>query len=219
MSDFEHIEEPMEDFGPSVPNTYYKLDTGEVYDRVTKEFVTTDSNETYAQFVAEGGQPLSIGENGYTLEQLKRGVCDFYGWEKGECLLSVDELRERLMTDLELTAASFEENLNKEMYFTSSLGFRVNGDRRTRSNIEDLIAMLPDDETTVSYRDYDNQNRELTRPQLQVMLRELIQAGLNCYTTKWRLQGELKAAKSKNALKKISLVFEWPDYSKQPLDA
>ena len=133
MSDFEHIEEPMEDFGPSVPNTYYKLDTGEVYDRITKQFVTVDDNETYAQFVSEGGEPLTIGENGYTLEQLKHGVCDFYGWEKGECLLTVDELRAKLMGELETTAASFEENLNKEMYFTSSLGFRVNGDRRTRS--------------------------------------------------------------------------------------
>lgn len=213
MSDFEHIEEPMEDFGPSVPNTYYKLNTGEVYDRVTKEFVTTDSNETYAQFVSEGGQPLSIGENGYTLEQLKRGVCDFYGWEKGECLLTVDELRERLMTDLEITAASFEENLNKSMYFTSSLGFKVNGDRRTRSNIEDLITMLPDDTTTVAYRDYDNQDRELTRPQLQVMIKEHLANGLDLYEQKWAKQAALKAAKSKKALKAVDLTFTFKDYT------
>lgn len=213
MSDFEHIEEPMEDFGPSVPNTFYQLDTGEVYDRATKSFVTTDDNETYAQFVREGGQPLSIGENGYTLEQLKKGVCDFYGWEKGECLLTVDELRAKLMGELETTAASFEENLNKAMYFTSSLGFKVNGDRRTRSNIEDLIAMLPDDETKVSYRDYDNENRELTRPQLQVMIKEHLANGLDLYEQKWAKQAALKAAKSKKALKAVDLSFSFKDYT------
>lgn len=213
MSDFEPIMEEMDSPEPSVPNTFYQLDTGEVYDRITKTFVTTESNANYAQFVSEGGQPLSIGQNGYTLEQLKRGVCDFYGWEQGECLLSVDELRERLMIDLETTAASFEENLNKAMYFTSSLGFKVNGDRRTRSNIEDLIAMLPDDETTVSYRDYDNQNRELTRPQLQVMIKEHLANGLDLYEQKWAKQAALNKAKSKKALKAVDLTFTFKDYT------
>ena len=200
-----------QDFEP-VYNPYYKLTTGEVYDKDKKAFVDS-SDSSYQAFTEAGYQPLSIGQNGYTLDQLKNGVIKFYGWDMGECLLTVDELREKLLGELEVKSAGFEENLNKEMYFTSSLGFKVNGDRRTRSNIEDLITMLPDDTTTVSYRDYDNQTRELTRAQLKTMLTEHLTNGLDLYRQKWEKQAALNAADTKEALKQVDLSFTFRDYT------
>lgn len=200
-----------QDYEP-VYNPYYQLDTGEVYDKDRKDFIDKESEE-YKAFLATGNKPLSIGQNGYTLEQLKRSVIKFYGWEMGECLMTVDELRDKLMGELEAKSASFEENLNKGMHFTSSLGFKVNGDRRTRSNIEDLISMLPDDTTTIAYRDYDNQARELNRVQLKTMLQEHLENGLDLYTQKWSKQSALTSAQTKDELKQVDLTFAYKDFS------
>lgn len=98
------------------------------------------------------------------------------------------------------------------MYFTSSLGFKVNGDRRTRSNIEDLISMLPDT-TTVSYRDFNNEEQKLSRVQLQTILTEHFQNGLDLYQQKWQKQAELQATKTKEDLKAVNLDFTFKDYS------
>lgn len=201
-----------QDFEP-VYNPYYKLTTGEVYDKDKKAFVDS-SDSSYQAFVEAGYQPLSIGQNGYTLDQLKNGVIRFYKWEMGECLLTVEELREKLLGELETTSASFEQNLNKAMYFTSSLGFKINGDRRTRSNIEDLISMLSNDTTTIAYRDYDNQARELNRVQLKTMLQEHLENGLDLYTQKWSKQAALTSAQTKDELKQVDLTFAYKDFSK-----
>ena len=206
--DFEQDYEP-------VYNPYYLLDDGRIYDKDKKVFVTAETDADFKAFKDAGNSPLSIGPNGYTLEQLKRSVIKFYGWEMGDCLLSLDELKAKKLQELDDIAASFEDNLNKNMYFVSSLGFKVNGDRRTRSNIEDLISMLPDDETTIGYRDYDNQEQQVTRPQLQTMLKELIQTGLGCYTTKWKLQAQINNAQSATDLEQVKIEFKWPDYSEQ----
>lgn len=210
MTDIIDLEQ---DFEP-VYNPYYKLDTGEVYDKDKQVFVTAETDADYQEFVNTGNKPLSIGANGYTLEQLKRSVLKFYKWPIGECLLTIDELRDKLLNELETTSASFEENLNKSMYFTSSLGFKVNGDRRTRSNIEDLISMLPDDTTTIDYRDYDNQARELNRVQLKTMLQEHLENGLDLYTQKWSKQAALTSAQTKDELKQVDLTFAYKDFSK-----
>ena len=209
MSDFleEFINEPQ-----SIYNPYYQLETGEVYDKDAQDFVDKESS-TYKEFLSAGGEPLSIGEKGYTLEQLKRSVLKFYGWPIGECLLTVDELRTKLQAELEAESAKFEENLNKDMFFTSSLGFKVNGDRRTRSNIEDLISMLTNDITPVSYRDFNNQEQKLTRPQLKTIRTEHLQNGLDLYQQKWQKQAELQVAKSKEELKTVNLEFTFKDYS------
>lgn len=209
MTDIIDLEQ---DFEP-VYNPYYRLDTGEVYDKDKQTFVTAETDADYQEFVNTGNKPLSIGANGYTVEQLKRSVLKFYKWPIGECLLTTDELRDKLLNELETTSASFEQNLNKDMYFTSSLGFKVNGDRRTRSNIEDLISMLQEDTTPVSYRDFNNQEQKLTRPQLKTILTEHLQNGLDLYQQKWQKQAELQAAKTKEDLKAVNLDFTFKDYS------
>lgn len=132
-----------------------------------------------------------------------------------------EELKAQKTQELSSKAASFENNLNKEMYFTSSLGFKVNGDRRTKSNIQDLIAsfdlMATGDPKTVAYRDYDNVDRQVTKEQLQVMYQEIVAAGLSLYQEKWRLESELAAITTKEELEDFEIIFNMPDYSTEPL--
>lgn len=205
--DFEQDLEP-------VYNPYYLLDDGRIYDKDKRVFVTAETDADFKAFKDAGNSPLSIGPNGYTLEQLKRSVLEFYGWPVGECLLSVDELKEKMLSALSAEADKFEQNLNKDMYFTSSLGFKVNGDRRTKDNLQDLISTFTArGSDTVAYRDYDNQTQNLTLEQLKVLLSEHLQNGFNLYEQKWAKQELINAAKTKKALGKISLTFAMMDFS------
>lgn len=120
--------------------------------------------------------------------------------------------KEKKLEELAQVTALFEDNLNKDMYFTSSLGFRVNGDRRTRSNIEDLIRFSPS--YPVQYRDYDNQVQEVTQEQLQTMLAEHITNGNGLYEQKWNFEAQINACTTKEEVEAIKIKFEMMDFSK-----
>lgn len=198
---------------------YYKLDTGLIYDKDRMIFVTENTDADYKQFVANGGVAISNGANGYTKEQLIKNVLEFYGWDVGECLLTLDDLKSKRLSQLAEASARFEDNLNKDMYFTSSLGFKCNGDRRTRSNLEDLITYFDTQATgepkQVAYMDYDNKVQMLSKDNLQTLLNEHVGNGLALYKQKWDLQNSIVSANSIENLNKIKIEFKMANYSKK----
>ena len=125
---------------------------------------------------------------------------------------TLEEVKAKKLEELAQVTALFENNLNKDMYFTSSLGFRVNGDRRTRSNIEDLIAFTQT--FPVAYRDYDNVIRNVTENDLRTMLVEHITNGNNLYQTKWQFESQINACTSIEEVEAIKIKFEMMDFSK-----
>ena len=132
-------------------------------------------------------------------------------------LTNADAVKAELLAYVDKQTAKFEDNLNKEMYFTSSLGFKVNGDRRTKDNLQDLITFfdLQAKEGKISYRDYDNQDQALTKEQLQTLLTEHVTNGQMLYTIKWQLQSKINAAESLDDLHNITIAFPMCDFSKK----
>ena len=124
---------------------------------------------------------------------------------------TLEEAQELKLEELAQVTALFENNLNKDMYFTSSLGFKVNGDRRTRSNIEDLIAFTQT--FPVAYRDYDNVMRNVTENDLRTMLVEHITNGNNLYQTKWLLESQIQECTTIEEVNAIEIKFEMMDFS------
>ena len=111
-------------------------------------------------------------------------------------------------------AQEFENNVNKSMYFISSVGgYVINGDRRTRSNIQDLISYNPTD--TVKYRDYDNVERELTKSELEIILKEHVMNGQNLYNQKWAYEEKIKACTTIEEVQAIEINFEMTNFSKE----
>lgn len=121
------------------------------------------------------------------------------------------EAKEKKLEELTQVTALFEDNLNKDMYFTSSLGFRVNGDRRTRSNIEDLIRFSP--AFPVQYKDYDNIFQKVTKDHLETMLQEHITNGLNLYQQKFSYESQINGCQSIEEVKNIKINFVMLDFS------
>ena len=142
----------------------------------------------------------------------------------------LDRAKALKLYELAQKTQSFEDNLNKSMYFISSVFVEkevqkddettetvkerliINGDRRTRSNLEDLITYST--AGTIQFRDYDNTMCEVTKDQLKVMLKEHVINSQNLYYQKWAYEEQIEQAKTVDDLNKIVFKFEMKDFSK-----
>lgn len=195
-------------------NPYYKLNNGKVYDKDKFIFVDEKDNN-YKAFIDAGNEPLSV-ENGYTVEQLKNDVLKFYGWHVGDVLLTLDELRRSKLEQLEQLASQFENNLNKDIYFVSSLGFKCNGDRRSFSNLVGLVntfdIIAEGEPKQINFMDYNNNVQKLNKTQLETLIKEHSINGQHIYEQKWAYQKAIAAAQSIEALNQITFNFKMKDF-------
>ena len=123
------------------------------------------------------------------------------------------DIKAKKLSDLASKAQAFEQNVNKDMWFKSSVkGYLINGDRRTRSNIQDLISYQPTD--TVTYRDYENIERTLTKDELKIILKEHVMNGQALYEAKWKMEEQIKSCTTIEELNAIEIKFTMCDFSK-----
>lgn len=127
----------------------------------------------------------------------------------------VEYNRAALLEWLEAKSSAFENNLNKDMYFTSSLGFRCNGDRRTKDNLQDLITFFDyqSQDGKIQYRDFDNIERELTKEQVQTLLGEHVANSQNLYQQKWAYEQQINTCETLDQLHEIKIEFVMKDYT------
>lgn len=118
------------------------------------------------------------------------------------------------LQELSEKASAYQSYNCKEMYITSSLGFQVNADQCSQKNMEVLISLLPDDETTTTYKIYDNTFKELNRVQLATLRNECEQNGVNLYQQKFAYQAKIKACTTIEEIKAITIEFTMMDFSK-----
>ena len=98
------------------------------------------------------------------------------------------------------------------MFFKSSLGFNVDGDARSRDNLDGLKAIGIE---PVTFRDHDNIDHSLTLANLELLIKEANMNGAQLYQQKWKLQAKIESAKSLKALKAIDIKFTMADFSKK----
>ena len=98
------------------------------------------------------------------------------------------------------------------MFFKSSLGFNVDGDARSRDNLDGLKAIGIE---PVTFRDHDNIDHSLTLANLELLIKEANMNGAMLYQQKWKLQKAIADAKSLKALKAVEIKFTMADFSKK----
>lgn len=124
-----------------------------------------------------------------------------------------EEVKEKKEAELASVAGQYDQYKCDSMYITSSLGYKVNADIRSQTNMQGLIDVLDDTATTL-YKDYDNNFQTVTKANLETMKAEAIANGQNLYATKWKLQSEIDSATTIEELNAIEIKFEMMDFSK-----
>ena len=97
------------------------------------------------------------------------------------------------------------------MFFKSSLGFNVDGDARSRDNLDGLKAIGIE---PVTFRDHDNIDHSLTLANLELLIKEANMNRTQLYQQKWELQAQIDGAKSIKELRAIEIVFRMADFSR-----
>lgn len=159
---------------------------GTVYD-----LQTNDKVKYRTLGVADNGRTyISLKDISHLQTQLKE--IDFKEDVLPDDLLQTIKSK-RLLELTELGRAYDNELVNTDMVINSSLGFKVNADLRSQNNLRGLIDFMTDTETA-SYIDYNNKAHDLSKSQLETLLKELVLNGSNLYKQKWIYSKQIENA-------------------------
>ena len=166
--------------------------------------IKNDSTNNHDIQMREILRVLQENQEGYILKN-EEGFL-FIEKEKPKTL---QELKAEKLAELEAKAMRFKENVNKDMYFTSSLGFKANGDKDALLNCKTLIDCF--DFQAISnktfYFDYEGNTHELTKAQLEKLYTEIAMYGQSLYLKRAEYMQLINQAKSVQELEQITLDF------------
>ena len=123
----------------------------------------------------------------------------------------LDEYRAKRKAELDVISEHLSQYKCKDMYLTSSLGFKIDADISSQKNLEGLIRI---GQPTDKFKDYDNQYQTITVEQMNTLLTECAVNGANLYATRFTYIDALEAATSLDTI--MQMVFDFPmlDFSK-----
>lgn len=116
----------------------------------------------------------------------------------------------KLMQVKNATEGFDSKRKDPSMFFKSSLGFNVDGDARSRDNLDGLKAIGIE---PVTFRDHDNIDHSLTLANLELLIKEANMNRTQLYQQKWKLQAQIDGAKSIKELRAIEIVFRMADFT------
>ena len=96
------------------------------------------------------------------------------------------------------------------MFFKSSLGFNVDGDARSRDNLDGLKAIGIE---PVTFRDHDNVDHSLNLADIETLLREARKNVALLYQQKWQIQEAIRKCGTLDELKAVEIVFKMADFT------
>lgn len=123
--------------------------------------------------------------------------------------LTLDEFKEIAKANLKTFFKQYENELvNSNIHIHSDLGFEINADIRSQNNVRALITLLESsDAKTISYKDYDNKNHDLTLDQLKSILFEMCNYVNYIYKKRWESKKKIEDAKSINEILAIEFYL------------
>lgn len=115
---------------------------------------------------------------------------------------SLEEAKTLKLAELHAVFSAESDNA----HCLSSAGFEINADDVANRNIEGLVFVLTDGESTL-FRAYDNRFYDVTREQLETMRKEIVFNSQRLYQRKWQLEAAIEAAKTPDELKAVDISF------------
>lgn len=89
----------------------------------------------------------------------------------------------------------------------SSAGFKIDANEIASRNIEGLVLVLAEGESTL-FRAYDNRFHEVTKEQLETIRKEIVVNSQWQYQTKWQIEDAIDAAETVDVLDAIDITFK-----------
>jgi len=116
----------------------------------------------------------------------------------------------KLMQVKNATEGFDSKRKDPSMFFKSSLGFSVDGDARSRENLDGLVFLGSE---PVTFRDHDNVDHSLNLADIETLLREAKKNVALLYQQKWQIQEAIRKCGTLDALKAIEIRFTMADFT------
>ena len=184
-------------------NEWEKVKIPETVQDLDFDITLTDESTNYQKTLISLAQRLFAGYTGNTYK------LEVQGNRYKVSQKSLEELKNEKQQEISNYANRFEHNKCDEMFITSSLGFRVNADRRSLQNVENLIRLGQD---TV-FKDYDNQFHSVTVQDLETLLMEISANGSNLYNQKFQMQLAVMNFTTLEQIENFEIQFTMMDFT------
>ena len=126
-------------------------------------------------------------------------------------VLTLAELKGfKLMQVKNATEGFDSKRKDPSMFFKSSLGFSVDGDARSRENLDGLAFLGSE---PVAFRDHDNVDHSLNLADIETLLREARKNVALLYQQKWQIQEAIRKCGTLDELKAVEIVFKMADFT------
>lgn len=126
---------------------------------------------------------------------------------------TLEKVKSGAVEHLSQVYKAFQNQHCSELYVTSSAGVCVNADLYSQGIISALIGTLENATDTVSYKLYDDSFKDLSRADLETILKDCRANLLALQAQKWAFQNQINAAESVEEVKAITFDFVMQDYS------
>lgn len=165
----------------------------------------------FGQYVASTASAYAYGwqDNVIAQSDTERGY-EGRLYVKGKApVKGLDLLKAEKLTEISAVADAFEQMKCDAMFVTSSLGFRVNADRRSLQNVENMVSLGESQQ----FKDCDNTFHYLSVEELKVIAHEIILNGLNLYSQKFAMQQQIASATDYDTVANFEVDFQMMDFS------
>ena len=109
---------------------------------------------------------------------------------------------------------TLHEAAEKEAHILSSLGFEIDANDRANRDVTGLLVTTTEDEPVI-FMDYSNQAHTVTRADLEVMQKEIIENAQYLYSQKWTMRAQIDACESSYALSQLNFQFHYKSFYEQ----
>ena len=121
----------------------------------------------------------------------------------------IDEWRIKRKAELDSIFDNLSQYKCKDMYLTSSLGFKINADISSQKNLEVLIRIGQ----PTKFKDYNNNYQSVTLEHLNTMLTECAINSASLYSTRFSYCDVLKASESLDEIMQLKFDFKMIDFT------
>lgn len=121
---------------------------------------------------------------------------------------NIEDIKHLLNMEVE---EKFDE-INRNTFLMSSLGFEINADETALRNINGLLDVLEDGETR-EFRLWNNEFKELGKKELSILKNEIIINGQYLYKQKWDMLSYIKKSNTIQELKDLIIEYTSIDFS------
>ena len=106
---------------------------------------------------------------------------------------------------------TLHEAAEKEAHILSSLGFEIDANDRANRDVTGLLVTTGEDEQ-VAFMDYSNQVHMVTRADLLVMQKEIIENAQYLYSQKWAFRTQIDECETSYALSQLNFTFNYQSF-------